>query len=48
MKEIPNIPTRDRQDLLKEADHDDDVDTLGSDLDLETVTNGYNLGLDKD
>lgn len=47
MKDIPNIPTRDRQDLLKEADHDDDTDTLGNDLDLETVTNGYNLGLDK-
>lgn len=48
MKDIPNTPTRDRQDLLKEADHDDDMDTLGNDLDLETVTNGYNLGLDKD
>lgn len=48
---MPNIPTKDRPDLVKEADFDDDVDdldTLGNDLDLDTVTNGYNLGLDKD
>lgn len=51
MKDMPNIPTKDRTDLVKEADFDDDVDdldTLGNDLDLDTVTNGYNLGLDKD
>lgn len=51
MKDMPNIPTKDRPDLVKEADFDDDVDdldTLGNDLDLDTVTNGYNLGLDKD
>lgn len=51
MKDMPNIPTKDRPDLVKEADFDDDVDdlgTLGNDLDLGTVTNGYNLGLDKD
>ena len=51
MKDMPNIPTKDRPDLVKEADFDDDVDdldTLGNDLDIDTVTNGYNLGLDKD
>ena len=51
MKDMPNIPIKDRPDLVKEADFDDDVDdldTLGNDLDLDTVTNGYNLGLDKD
>ncbi len=51
MKDMPNIPTKDRPDLVKEADFDDDVDdldTLGNALDLDTVTNGYNLGLDKD
>ena len=51
MKDMPNIPTKDRPDLVKEADFDDDVDdldTLGNDLDLDTVTNGYTLGLDKD
>ncbi len=48
MKDMPNIPTKDRPDLVKEADFDDDMDTLGNDLDLDAVTNGYNLGLDKD
>jgi hypothetical protein len=51
MKDMPNIPTKDRPDLVKEADFDDDVDdldTLGNDLDLDTVTNGYTSGLDKD
>lgn len=51
MKDMPNIPTKDRPDLVKEADFDDDVDdldTLGNDLDLDTVTNGYNSGLDKE
>jgi hypothetical protein len=52
MKDMPNIPTKDRPDLVKEADFDDEMedalDTLGNDLDLETVTTGYNSGLDKD
>ncbi len=51
MKDMPNIPTKDRPDLVKEADFDDDLDdldTLGNDLDLDTVTFGYNSGLDKD
>lgn len=48
MKDMPHIPTKDRPDLVKEADFDDDLDTLGNDLDLDTVTHGYNLGLDKD
>ncbi len=51
MKDMPNIPTKDRPDLVKEADFDDDLDdldTLGNDLDLDTVTIGYNSGLDKD
>ena len=51
MKDMPNIPTKDRPDLVKEADFDDDVDdldTLGNDLDIDAVTNGYNSGLDKD
>lgn len=51
MKDMPNIPTKDRPDLVKEADFDDDMDdldTLGNDLDIDAVTNGYNLGLDKD
>lgn len=49
---MPNIPTKDRADLVKEADFDDEMedalDTLGNDLDLETVTTGYTLGVDKD
>jgi hypothetical protein len=52
MKDMPNIPTKDRPDLVKEADFDDEMedalDTFGNDLDLETVTTGYNLGVDKD
>jgi len=44
MKDIPNIPTKDRQDLLKEADYDDDVDIE----DIDSVTSCYTLGLDKD
>ena len=51
MKDMPNIPTKDRPDLVKEADFDDDVDdldTLGNDRDLDAVTNGYNSGLDKE
>ena len=48
MKDIPNIPTKDRQDLLKEADYDDDTDTEGNDEDVKNVTSCYTLGLDKD
>lgn len=48
MKDIPNIPTKDRQDLLKEADYDDDTDTDGNDEDVKNVTSCYTLGLDKD
>lgn len=48
MKDIPNIPTKDRQDLLKEADYDDDTDTEDNDKDVSSVTSCYNLGLDKD
>ena len=51
MKDMPNIPTKDRPDLVKEADFDDDMDdldTLGNDLDIDTVTKGYTSGLDKD
>lgn len=48
MKDMPNIPTKDRPDLVNHADFDDDVDTMGNDLDLDTVTNGYNSELDKD
>ena len=48
MKDIPNIPTKDRQDLLKEADYDDDMDTEDNDKDVSSVTSCYNLGLDKD
>lgn len=48
MKDIPNIPTKDRQDLLKEADYDDDVDTDDIDKDVSSVTSCYTLGLDKD
>lgn len=51
MKDMPNIPTKDRPDLVKEADFDDDVDdldTLGNDLDVTSVTIGYNSELDKD
>jgi len=44
MKDIPNIPTKDRQDLLKEADYDDDMDIE----DTDSVTSCYTLGLDKD
>jgi hypothetical protein len=51
MKDMPNIPTKDRPDLVKEADFDDDldnIDTMGNDLDVASVTLGYNSGLDKD
>lgn len=52
MKDIPNIPTKDRPDLVKDADFDDDLDdpldSLGNDLDIDAVTNAYNSGLDKD
>lgn len=48
MKDIPNIPTKDRQDLLKEADYDDDMDIEDNDKDVSSVTSCYNLGLDKD
>ncbi len=51
MKDMPNIPTKDRPDLVNHSDFDDDLDdldTLGNDLDLDTVTIGYNSGLDKD
>lgn len=48
MKDIPNIPTKDRQDLLKEADYDDDMDTDDIDKDVSSVTSCYTLGLDKD
>ena len=51
MKDMPHIPTKDRPDLVKEADFDDDMDnpdTLGNDLDIDAVTIGYNSGLDKD
>lgn len=51
MKDMPNIPTKDRSDLVKEADFDDDLDdpdTMGNDLDVTSVTIGYNSGLDKD
>ena len=48
MKDIPNIPTKDRQDLLKEADYDDDMDTEDNDKDVSSVTSCYNLGLDND
>lgn len=48
MKDIPNIPTKDRQDLLKEADYDDDMDTDDIDKDVASVTPMFNLGLDKD
>ncbi len=51
MKDMPNIPTKDRPDLVKEADFDDDLDdpdTMGNDLDVTSVTIGYNSGLDKD
>lgn len=44
MKDMPNIPTKDRQDLLKEADYDDDMDID----DTASVTSCYTLGLDKD
>lgn len=43
MKDMPNIPTKDRPDLVKEADFDDDL------MDNEdNVTTCYNLALDKD
>ena len=48
MKDIPNIPTKDRQDLLKEADYDDDMDTDDIDKDVSSVTSCYTVGLDKD
>lgn len=49
MKDMPNIPTKDRPDLVKEADFDDDnPDTMGNDLDVTSVTIGYNSVLDKD
>lgn len=48
MKDIPNIPTKDRQDLLKEADYDDDMDSDYIDVEAKVVTSCYNLGLDKD
>lgn len=55
MKDMPNIPTKDRADLVKEADFDDELydtmdnpDTMGNDLDVTSVTLGYNLGVDKD
>lgn len=51
MKDMPSIPTKDRPDLLQGADHDDDnddLDTLGNDLDLDTVTHCYNLAVDKE
>lgn len=49
MKDIPNIPTKDRQDLLKEAEYDDDLmDIEDNDKDVTDVTSCYNLGLDKD
>ena len=48
MKDIPNIPTKDRQDLLKEADYDDDINIEDNDKDVSSVTSCYNLGLDKD
>jgi hypothetical protein len=44
MKDIPNIPTKDRQDLLKEADYDDDMDIE----DTDSVTSCYTLEIDKD
>lgn len=48
MKDIPNIPTKDRQDLLKEADYDDDMDSDYIDVEAKVVTSCYTLGLDKD
>ena len=51
MKDMPNIPTKDRPDLVKEADFDDDldnIDTMGNDLDVASVTLGYSSGLDKE
>lgn len=48
MKDIPNIPTKDRQDLLKEADYDDDMDIDYIDVEAKVVTSCYTLGLDKD
>jgi hypothetical protein len=43
MKDVPNIPTKDRTDLVKETDYDDE-DTVDDD----SVTNCYTLDVDKD
>ena len=49
IKDIPNLPTKDRQDLLRSADHDDDlIDTEGNDVDLDAVTHCYNLSIDNE
>jgi hypothetical protein len=43
LKDVPNIPTKDRADLVKETDYDDE-DTVDDD----SVTNCYTLDVDKD
>ena len=43
MKDVPNIPTKDRADLVKETDYDDE-DTEDND----SVTNCYTLDVDND
>jgi hypothetical protein len=44
MKDMPNVPVKDRRDLI----NSDDLDTEGDDDDISDVTNCYTLGLDKD
>ena len=44
MQDMPNIPLKDRRDLV----NSDDMDSSGDDEDVSDVTNCYTLELDSD
>jgi len=44
MRDMPNVPMKDRRDLV----NSDDLDTSGDDEDLSSVTNCYTLDVDND
>lgn len=44
MKDMPNVPVKDRRDLINSDDLDNEVD----DDDVSDVTNCYTLGLDNE
>lgn len=47
VKDIPNLPTKDRTDLSRETDYDDEYSS-DDDPSVTDVTDCYNLGVDKD